>query len=182
MFTKKPETGESVTKMGERYGRAEDALHRAAGNLCSQESEPSASKMVPSIIGEDLSITGNVTSKGEIQVDGEIQGDINCGSLLLGDKSQVIGGVHGRRRRRARTGGRLDQGFARHAAGAVACRGRYRPSESRHRAGGVFRRQSRAARTIRWRRSRRKPEAARASRRAPTSPQLSTTSRTTRRA
>ena len=49
--------------------------------------------MVPSIIGEDLTITGNVTSKGEIQVDGEIQGDIHCGSLLLGDKSQVIGGV-----------------------------------------------------------------------------------------
>ncbi len=49
--------------------------------------------MVPSIIGEDLTITGNVTSKGEIQVDGEIQGDIHCGSLLLGDKSQVMGNV-----------------------------------------------------------------------------------------
>ena len=49
--------------------------------------------MVPSIIGEDLMITGNVTSKGEIQVDGEIQGDVNCGSLLLGDKSQIIGCV-----------------------------------------------------------------------------------------
>jgi len=55
---------------------------------------PSASKMVPSIIGEELMITGNVTSKGEIQVvDGEIKGDIRCSSLLLGDKSQVTGGV-----------------------------------------------------------------------------------------
>jgi cytoskeletal protein CcmA (bactofilin family) len=53
----------------------------------------SGSKMVPSIIGEDLTITGNVTSKGEIQVDGEIQGDIHCSSLLLGDKSHVKGGV-----------------------------------------------------------------------------------------
>jgi cytoskeletal protein CcmA (bactofilin family) len=49
--------------------------------------------MVPSIIGEDLTVVGNVNSKGEIQVDGEIQGDIHCGSLLLGDKSQVIGSV-----------------------------------------------------------------------------------------
>jgi cytoskeletal protein CcmA (bactofilin family) len=49
--------------------------------------------MVPSIIGEDLTITGNVTSKGEVQVDGEIQGDIHCSSLLLGDKSQVRGVV-----------------------------------------------------------------------------------------
>ncbi len=43
--------------------------------------------MVPSIIGEDLTIRGNITCKGEIQVDGEIEGDIRCGSLLLGDKS-----------------------------------------------------------------------------------------------
>jgi cytoskeletal protein CcmA (bactofilin family) len=49
--------------------------------------------MVPSIIGEDLTISGNVSSKGEIQVDGEIQGDIDCGSLLLGDKAQVTGNV-----------------------------------------------------------------------------------------
>jgi cytoskeletal protein CcmA (bactofilin family) len=49
--------------------------------------------MVPSIIGEDLTIKGNVTSKGEIQIDGEIEGDIRCGSLLLGDKSKVTGSV-----------------------------------------------------------------------------------------
>ena len=54
---------------------------------------PSASKMVPSIIGEDLTIRGNVTSKGELQVDGEIEGDIRCSSLLLGDKSHVTGSV-----------------------------------------------------------------------------------------
>jgi cytoskeletal protein CcmA (bactofilin family) len=34
-----------------------------------------------------------VTSKGEIQIDGEIQGDVQCGSLLLGDKSQINGSV-----------------------------------------------------------------------------------------
>jgi cytoskeletal protein CcmA (bactofilin family) len=49
--------------------------------------------MVPSIIGEDLTIRGNVTSKGEIQVDGDIEGDIYCSSLLVGDKAQVTGGV-----------------------------------------------------------------------------------------
>jgi hypothetical protein len=65
MFTKKPEAGDSVTKMGERLG----------GETYGAKS-PNASKMIPSIIGEGLTITGNVASKGEIQVDGEIQGDI----------------------------------------------------------------------------------------------------------
>jgi cytoskeletal protein CcmA (bactofilin family) len=94
MFTKKPESGDSVTKMGgERSGELKTPFTERPATYSSKSPSPAASKMVPSIIGEDLSITGNVNSKGEIQVDGEIQGDINCGSLLLGDKSQVMGGV-----------------------------------------------------------------------------------------
>ncbi|MGD9866614.1 MAG: polymer-forming cytoskeletal protein [Hyphomicrobiales bacterium] len=49
--------------------------------------------MAPSIIGEDLTVTGNVISKGEIQIEGEIQGDIHCGSLVIGDKARITGGV-----------------------------------------------------------------------------------------
>jgi len=97
MFTKKPEPGETVTKMGERPSSSEAKsspfTERPATYAKGPSPSASASKMVPSIIGEDLTITGNVTSKGEIQVDGEIQGDIHCGSLLLGDKSQVQGSV-----------------------------------------------------------------------------------------
>jgi cytoskeletal protein CcmA (bactofilin family) len=98
MFTKKPEPGETVTKMGERPSTSPEAksspfTERPATYAKGPSPSASASKMVPSIIGEDLTITGNVTSKGEIQVDGEIQGDIHCGSLLLGDKSQVQGSV-----------------------------------------------------------------------------------------
>ena len=92
MFTKKPEPGDSVTKMGERLGGEMKTPFTERPATYAAKS-PSASKMVPSIIGEDLAITGNVNSKGEIQVDGEIQGDIHCGSLLLGDKSQVTGSV-----------------------------------------------------------------------------------------
>jgi cytoskeletal protein CcmA (bactofilin family) len=94
MFTKKPEPGESVTKMGERaIGEAKTPFTERPATYAAKSPGPSASKMVPSIIGEDLMIIGSVNSKGEIQVDGEIQGDIHCGSLLLGDKSQVMGNV-----------------------------------------------------------------------------------------
>jgi cytoskeletal protein CcmA (bactofilin family) len=44
-------------------------------------------------IGEDLVITGNVTSKGEIQIDGQLHGDIQCASLVLGKNSQLEGSV-----------------------------------------------------------------------------------------
>ena len=91
MFTEKPESGKTVTKLGSS-GDTKTVFTERPATYASKSPGPSASKMVPSIIGEDLTITGNVTSKGEIQVDGEVQGDIHCSSLLLGDKSQVRGG------------------------------------------------------------------------------------------
>ena len=70
MFTKKPEPGESVTKMGGAIGETKTPFTERPATYAAKSPGPSASKMVPSIIGEDLSITGNVNSKGEIQVDG----------------------------------------------------------------------------------------------------------------
>jgi cytoskeletal protein CcmA (bactofilin family) len=93
MFTTKPESGEKITKVGGDPGDAKTPFTERPASYASKSPGPGASKMVPSIIGEDLTIRGNVTSKGEIQVDGEIEGDIHCSSLLLGDKSQVTGGV-----------------------------------------------------------------------------------------
>jgi cytoskeletal protein CcmA (bactofilin family) len=92
MFTTKPEAGEK-TKLSGGIGDTKTPFTERPATYASKSPGPSGSKMVPSIIGEDLTIRGNVTSKGEVQVDGEIEGDIRCGSLLLGDKSRVTGGV-----------------------------------------------------------------------------------------
>jgi len=92
MFTEKPESGKTVTKLG-TSGDTKTVFTERPATYASKSPGPSASKMVPSIIGEDLTIKGNVTSKGEVQLDGEIEGEIRCGSLLLGDKGQVMGGV-----------------------------------------------------------------------------------------
>jgi cytoskeletal protein CcmA (bactofilin family) len=95
MFTKKPEReGEIPSRMGDRAPLSSgETATPFAERPPSYARSSSPSKLVPSIIGEDLTITGNVVSKGEIQIDGEVQGDVHCGSLLLGDKSQIVGGV-----------------------------------------------------------------------------------------
>jgi cytoskeletal protein CcmA (bactofilin family) len=101
MFTEKPESDKNVTKLAGGLGDAKTSVTERPATYPAKNPSPSVSKspsprvsnMVPSIIGEDLTITGNVASKGEIQVDGEIQGDIRCSSLLLGDKAHVKGGV-----------------------------------------------------------------------------------------
>ena len=51
-------------------------------------------KSVPSIISADLNIEGNLVSAGEIQVDGNVHGDIRCKVLIVGIKGQVTGEVN----------------------------------------------------------------------------------------
>ena len=46
-----------------------------------------------STIGEDLKIVGNVSSKGEIQLEGHVQGDVSCVALVLGESAKLEGNV-----------------------------------------------------------------------------------------
>jgi len=46
-----------------------------------------------SVIGPDLVIHGNLTSKGEIQIDGEVQGDIHGTHVVIGERARVTGGI-----------------------------------------------------------------------------------------
>ena len=52
-----------------------------------------ASSSIPSIIGSDIRIIGNLTTPGEVQLDGVIEGDIVCGSLTIGEHGLVTGTV-----------------------------------------------------------------------------------------
>lgn len=47
----------------------------------------------PSIIGSDVRIVGNIATLGELQVDGEIEGDLSCGSLTMGEQGAVVGSI-----------------------------------------------------------------------------------------
>lgn len=48
---------------------------------------------VASVIGTDLLIQGNLTSKGEVQIEGEVQGDIHATHVVIGERARVTGGV-----------------------------------------------------------------------------------------
>jgi len=58
-----------------------------------QDPRADANKSVPSIISADLSIDGHMSSAGEIQVDGTVNGDIRCKALIVGVKGSVFGEV-----------------------------------------------------------------------------------------
>ncbi|WP_028878678.1 bactofilin family protein [Terasakiella pusilla] len=50
-------------------------------------------RVPPSIISEDLTVTGNLVSEGEIQIDGTVKGDINSKDLLVGETALIEGQI-----------------------------------------------------------------------------------------
>ena len=46
-----------------------------------------------SMIASDVEIVGNVSAKVDLHIDGRIQGDVSCGSLVQGESSVIAGKV-----------------------------------------------------------------------------------------
>ncbi|MEE2524820.1 polymer-forming cytoskeletal protein [Hyphobacterium sp. HN65] len=47
----------------------------------------------PSIISADMVLQGSITSEGEVQLDGTVEGDVRAGSLTIGEDAAVDGQV-----------------------------------------------------------------------------------------
>ncbi len=61
-----------------------------------KKSDPAAKRPgfgVPSLLSAGLEVIGTVKSDGEIQLDGEVEGDIQCKSLVVGSTAVIRGDV-----------------------------------------------------------------------------------------
>jgi cytoskeletal protein CcmA (bactofilin family) len=65
----------------------------ALGARPSNSSLRSTVQSAPSVIGPDLLITGNLISKGQVQIDGEVQGDIHSTHVIVGESARITGGI-----------------------------------------------------------------------------------------
>ncbi len=50
-------------------------------------------RVAASVIGPDLTINGNLISKGEVQVDGIVEGDIHGSHVIIGETATISGGI-----------------------------------------------------------------------------------------
>jgi cytoskeletal protein CcmA (bactofilin family) len=46
-----------------------------------------------SVIGADLRITGNLESKGDVRVDGQVEGDIRAQRIVIGEQAHTTGNL-----------------------------------------------------------------------------------------
>ena len=54
-----------------------------------------AERMPPSVIGPDLTIHGNLSSQGQVQIDGKVEGDIRGTHIIVGERAHITGGIIG---------------------------------------------------------------------------------------
>ncbi len=45
------------------------------------------------VIGDGLKIFGNVTAEGLIEINGQIEGDLHCASLIVSPKGRIVGSI-----------------------------------------------------------------------------------------
>jgi cytoskeletal protein CcmA (bactofilin family) len=45
------------------------------------------------VIGDGLKILGNVTAEGLIEINGQIEGDLHCASLIVSPKGRIVGSI-----------------------------------------------------------------------------------------
>jgi cytoskeletal protein CcmA (bactofilin family) len=53
-----------------------------------------AANTQPSLIAEDVRLTGNISAKGEIQLDGIVEGDVQATTLTIGETGAVKGAIN----------------------------------------------------------------------------------------
>ncbi len=46
-----------------------------------------------SVLGADIAIKGDLNAKADLHVDGRIEGDLTCTSLVQGETSEIVGSV-----------------------------------------------------------------------------------------
>ena len=90
MFTKKNESADSSTTGAPKPAPTTAAKPSGASTV---SAAPAASKPkpAPSVLSSDLTVTGNLVTSGDIQIEGTVEGDIRAHLLTVGDGATVKG-------------------------------------------------------------------------------------------
>lgn len=89
VFTRKPDVG----PLGEAQRGYSTPVQPTAAAPPVQPLGGRASQSSSSVIGTDLTIVGNLESKGEIHIEGTVQGDVNASRIVVGSAARITGSL-----------------------------------------------------------------------------------------
>ena len=70
-----------------------DDKSRAAPQGPGEPFRRASGSAVPSLISADLKVVGNLDSDGDLQIDGEVKGDVKSRSVTVGESANVKGSI-----------------------------------------------------------------------------------------
>lgn len=53
----------------------------------------SMSKSTFSVLGADLKVKGDIVASADLHIDGRVEGDVTCSSLVQGESGEIVGAV-----------------------------------------------------------------------------------------
>ena len=83
----------SSSMRGEMFSRGRGKSGGPSDNLPLPQPQKRLGRSAPSIISNDLVVIGTLTSTGDIQIDGRVDGDIRSGSVTIGEKANFEGEI-----------------------------------------------------------------------------------------
>ena len=84
---------QNFSMRGEMFTRGSKGNTPTSGNLPLPQPQKRGGRSAPSIISDDLVVIGTLTSTGDIQIDGRVDGDIRSGSVTIGEKANFEGEI-----------------------------------------------------------------------------------------
>lgn len=73
--------------------------YKPAGSVPGKAADETASGETGqvSLIGADLTVTGNIEASDDLVIEGRVDGDVKCSTLIIGENGHVIGNIHAER-------------------------------------------------------------------------------------
>lgn len=68
-----------------------------AGASMGTESGTGVEPGAMSVIGTDILVTGNIEAEVDLHIEGRVVGDVRCATLILGERSSVVGSIYASR-------------------------------------------------------------------------------------
>ncbi len=93
-------SGPERQKMGDEmkpYARANEgqgAGSEPAGRIGAAEDADAREVKPMSVIGADITISGNIEATVDLHIEGVVKGDVRCATLILGESSSVVGSIY----------------------------------------------------------------------------------------
>lgn len=82
-----------VTEPGPKTQPQETETHRPMNETIDNLTPAARTRSGPSVLSADLTVTGNIKTQGDVQIEGQVEGDVRAHQLTVGESATIRGEI-----------------------------------------------------------------------------------------